>query len=139
MIAFLQKQIEEITKENLRLKGGLPETAKLPVEPPSWVKPSKPITQNEQKKTRKKRTNNFARKREQPTHELAFACENCPDCGRKLENGTEYSRKQIIEIPEIKPTVIDNVTYSRYCGICKKSFVPKQACSRTRAERDKAL
>ena len=125
MIAFLQKQIEEITKENLRLKGGLPETAKLPVEPPSWVKPSKPIIEDDQKKTRKKRANNFARKREQPTQELSFACENCPDCGRKLENGTEYSRKQTIEIPEIKPSITDNVTYSRYCGVCKKNFVPK--------------
>lgn len=124
MIALLLQQVEGLQQEIKRLKGGSKTAPSLPSEPPAWVKPNTPSQDKAGKPPRKKRANAFVRPREQPTEEVVHACSHCPDCGRALSGGTEYSRRQIIELPEIPVCIRDQVRLSRYCGVCQKSCVP---------------
>ena len=98
--------------------------------PPDWVKPNTKSNNTTNapeggKPKRKKRTHNFTFHRKEPTEFVPHACDNCPDCGQKLSDGWEYSRRQILEIPEIALRVIDHIVTARYCGVCQKVCVPE--------------
>lgn len=123
MILFLQQEILTLRQEIQRLKnGGTPPSALKP-EPPAWVKPNVAPPAAE-KSARKPRSQAFVRHRETPTEELVHACSHCPDCGRTLAGGTEYSRRHLLELPEITVRVVDHILTARYCGVCRKSCVP---------------
>lgn len=124
LIALLLHQIEALKQEIKRLKGHKGGAGKLPSAPPDWVKQNVPSPDKEEKKPRKKRANAFVRPREPSTEEVVWACSHCPDCGRTLLGGTEYSRRQIIELPPIAVRVIDHLVLARYCGVCHKRCVP---------------
>lgn len=121
-IALLQEQVKGLKEEIARLKGNKPDGGKHERELPAFVKANQPAPAN---KPRKKRIEAFVRRRETPTQEIAYACSHCPDCGRALSGGSEYSRRQIIELPEIAVRIVDHVLVSRYCGMCRKSCFPK--------------
>jgi len=123
MIALLLQQMEELKQEILRLKGSKGTPSKLPTPAPDWVKPNTPAPDPQQKKPRKKRANAFVRPREHPTEEVVHTCAQCPDCGRALAGGSEYSRRQIIDLPAISLRVIDHILQARYCGVCHKRCV----------------
>lgn len=121
-LALLVQQVEELKQEILRLKGQKPgPSGKVPQEPPEWAKANTPPTE---KPPRKKRVQAFTRPREKATKEVVHACDTCPDCGRSLEGGTEYSRRQIIDLPPIVVEIIDHIVQSRYCGVCQRRQVP---------------
>ncbi len=131
LIALIQEQAQTITlllqksqaleAEIARLKGQKPEAGKPKPEPPTWIKPNKPAPPA---KPRKHRKDAFVRKRETPTQQIVYACSHCPDCGRGLAGGSQYSRRQLIELPQIPVQITDHVLYSRYCGVCQKSCTP---------------
>jgi transposase len=119
------QRIEDLEREIASLKNGGQGT-KPP--PPDWVKSNTrsdtpPAGQGE--KSRKKRPHNFTWTRQEPTKTIQHACDHCPDCGRALSGGWEYSRHQIIEIPPIAVEVIDHVVVARRCGVCGKNCVPQ--------------
>ena len=119
------KRIEDLEKEIAALKNGGP--GKKP-PPPDWVKSnsrSETTPPGEGKKPRKKRQHNFTWNRRDATKIVEHACEHCPDCGRALSGGWEYSRHQIMEIPPIEVEVIDHVVVARHCGVCGKVCVPE--------------
>lgn len=123
-LKFAQQEIATLKQEIANLKGG-GTSSKAPTPPPDWVKPNTaPSPGKDPKKTRKKRTGKFTWKRREPTKTIPHACENCPDCGRALAGGWEYSRRQIIEIPPLEIEVIDHVVMARHCGACGKNCVP---------------
>ena len=64
------------------------------------------------------------RRRATPTEEVVHTCATCPDCGRVLSGGWEYSRRQIIELPPVVARICDHVLQARYCGVCAKTCVP---------------
>ena len=123
LIALLQQQGEELKREIARLKGQKPDTDKPKAEPPPFVKPNTPS--NKAAAPRKKRAQAFTRHREMPTQEIVHACSQCPDCGRTVTGGSEYSRRQIIELPPITPQITDHVRITRYCGVCHKPCTPE--------------
>lgn len=119
------KRIEDQEKEIAALKNG-GQGAKPP--PPDWVKPnsrSETAPPGQGKQPRRKRQHNFTWQRREPTKIVEHACEHCPDCGRTLSGGWEYSRHQIMEIPPIEVEVIDHVIVARHCGVCGKDCVPQ--------------
>lgn len=119
------KRIEELEKEIAALKNGGP-GPKPP--PPDWVKPNAPSPSSApgaSQKPRKKRSQPFTWQRREATRVVEHACAQCPDCGRTLSGGWEYSRHQIIEIPAPAVEVIDHVVLSRHCGVCGKACVPQ--------------
>lgn len=118
------KRIEELEQEIAVLKNG-GKGGKSP--PPDWIKPnsrSETTAPAASKTPRKKRQHNFTWRRREPTKVVEYACEHCPDCGRGLSGGWEYSRHQIIEIPPLEVEVIDHVVIARRCGVCGKNCVP---------------
>lgn len=120
---FLQQELLTLRQEIHRLKNGGNSPPVLKPEPPEWVKPNV-APPSAEKPPRKPRAQAFVRKRETPTEEVLHACSHCPDCGRTLLGGTEYSRRQIIELPQITVRVLDHILEARYCGVCEKSCVP---------------
>ena len=128
MLALLLKQNDELRAEIQRLKQPPQTGGKAPpTPPPNWAKASTP---SKESKHRKKRSGSFVRHRAKPTHEVQIACDNCPNCGRQLCGGTESSRRQIVDFPEIKVKIIDYISISRYCGVCRKSCRPAADFSR---------
>ncbi len=116
MILFLQQEILTLRQEIHRLKNGGNAPPLVKPEPPAWVKPNVPPPSAENP-PRKPRAQGFVRKRETPTEEVVHACSHCPDCGRTLSGGSEYSCRQIIELPAISVRVVDHLTVLRWCGI----------------------
>ncbi len=120
-IALLQRQIEELRQEIARLEGQNPGGDKPKPEPPAFVKPNKPSVPAH---LRKKRMQASTRRCETPTNQIAHACSHCPDCGRAVSDGSEYTRRQLIELPPITPEITNHIRVTRYCGVCRKSCVP---------------
>jgi hypothetical protein len=74
VVAQLQARIAELESELARLAGGGA------ARPPGWVKANTKARTSE-KKGRKKRATNFARKRsDQPTQQLVHGVERCARC-----------------------------------------------------------
>jgi transposase len=119
------KHIEELENEIESLRNG-GQGRKPP--PPDWVKPNVPRedeSPGKGEKPRKRRQTPATWGRMQPTRVVEHACERCPDCGRALSGGWEYSRRQIIELPPVEVEVTDHVVIARHCGVCGKDCVPE--------------
>lgn len=91
---------------------------------PRWAKSNKAETAGE-KPARKKRPHGFGRKREQPTHRVQHAAENCPKCGCKLRGGWVKRRRQVLNIPLPPVEVIEHEIIVRQCPQCGEEVVPK--------------
>lgn len=124
VIGFLQQQVAALQQEIETLKRGGKGTPLSKSLPPDWVKPNTVPTEPAEAKPRKKRLQAFHRPRQTPTEEVRHTCAQCPDCGRTLAGGSEYSRRQVIELPAISVRVIDHIVQARYCGVCQKRCVP---------------
>ncbi|MBD3177920.1 MAG: IS66 family transposase [Armatimonadia bacterium] len=117
---IVKQQAERITE----LEKKLDEKGKPP--PPGFVKANrKKKPDGEKKQNRTKRSTNHARKLEPCTEEVLHAVESCPDCGRKLSDGWEHGRRQVLDLPETRYIVRDHVLIGRYCGQCKRRHIPK--------------
>ena len=128
ILALLLEQNDELKSEIQRLKQPPAGGGKAPpTPPPDWAKAN---VAPKELKPRRKRSGSFVRHRAKPTHEVQIACDNCPDCGRRLSGGTESSRRQIVDFPEIKVKIVDFISISQYCGVCKKSYRPATDFSR---------
>jgi transposase len=90
--------------------------------PPPFVRAN--VRRKQEKQERKKRSQSFVRKREEPTEVCLHAASHCPDCGRTLSGGTEHRRRQVIELPQTPVMVTDHVVLSRWCGVCHKRVLP---------------
>jgi transposase len=116
-------RIADLEAEILRLKNGGPDAKAGPSAKPDWVKLNKPEVFGPPA-PRKPRPQGFTHHRLTPTKEVVCAADTCPDCGRGLSGGSERSRRQVIDLPPITPTVTDYILHARYCGVCQKSVVP---------------
>jgi len=85
----------------------------------------KPNRAQRREAERKKRKHSCGRKRDVATEEVIHVLEKCPNCGRELCGGWEYSRRQVIEIPQTPVRIIEHVVMARRCGACGKVQVPK--------------
>jgi len=50
--------------------------------------------------------------------------ERCPECGRRLCGGWQHGRHQVIEIVLPQVRVIEHRTIARWCGMCRKRWIP---------------
>ncbi len=110
IIAALQKRIAEL-EDHLGLGGGSS------APPPSIKSSRKP---KGEKKKRKPRHLQFARKRETPTRTVEHKPEACPDCGRGLSGGSPGRSRQIIDFVPTPVEVTEHVLYDCWCGVCQK-------------------
>ena len=122
-VEALKDQVSALEEENEQLRSRLGGGGK---EVPSWVKANKP---ERRKKERKNRGKWYGRRRETPTEIVEHALERCPDCGRALTGGTVHHSRQVIEIPVTPVKIIEHRVIARYCGVCKKTHMPKLSLS----------
>jgi transposase len=120
LVAQLQEQLASALARIAELEQQRP-------EPPSFVKPNKPV-RPEPKQARKKRDghHNHARRRETPTQIVPHALDRCPDCHYQLRgHSIDYSR-QVIELPQPAPVdVIEHQIIKRFCPVCQRWHSPK--------------
>src|SRR5438132_12965212 len=108
----LQTQIEDLEAERSRL------VSEGTGRPPTWVKPNSPARSSE-KKARKKRTTNFARKRsDQPTQQIVHGVESCPRCACTLVGGWVKRHREVIEIVLPRVEGRDHVLLESVCTQC---------------------
>jgi transposase len=116
-IEKLERRIAELERQ-LEDKG--------PSDPPGFVKANrKKRPAGDVKKPRKKRSTNHARKLEEPTERVIHTVDNCPDCGRKLSDGWEQSKRQVIDVPFVPYIVREHVAMGHHCGVCGKDHIAK--------------
>jgi transposase len=114
-IEVLAARVQQLEEENRRLRGGGGKDV------PAWVKPNRP---KQEKGERKRRGQAFVRRREEPDEIHEHAMELCPDCGRKLCGGWKHGSHQVIELILPQVRVIEHVTMARWCGMCRKRWIP---------------
>jgi transposase len=118
-IETLITRVAALEEENRRLRGGKGSGT------PLTIKPSRPPKEN---KPRKPRDRAFVRRREPADEEVRHVVDQCPDCGRKLSDGWEHSRRQVIEVV-LQRWVTDHLLWARRCGVCKKRCLPQVKAS----------
>jgi transposase len=114
LVAQLQQRVAE-----LEARLGPPSGKTVP----EFVKPNR----KRQKKEgpRKKREQNFARKREEPTQRIEHAVESCAECGCKLLGGSVKHTRQVLHIPIVPVEVIEHLYLERECPQCGKVNLPE--------------
>ena len=115
-IELLAARVAQLEEENRGLRKGGGKDA------PAWVKPNHP---KREKKARKHRAQAFVRRREEADEIQAHALEHCPECGRKLAGGWKHGSHQVIEIVLPQVRVIEHVAIARWCGVCRKRWLPR--------------
>jgi transposase len=115
IIETLAARVAALEEEVRRLRGGGGKDI------PAWVKPNRP-KKEQGERTRRGRA--FVRRREQPDEIHEHALERCPDCGRKLWGGWKHGRHQVIEIVLPQVRVIEHRAVARWCGVCRKRWIP---------------
>lgn len=90
---------------------------------PEFVKPNRKRPKKEG--PRKKRAENFARKRDEPTRRVEHAVEFCTGCGCKLFGGSVKHTRQVLHIPIAPVEVIEHVYLERECPQCGKVNLPE--------------
>lgn len=109
------ERIAELEEEIARLRGG-----KSSVQ--LCIKPS---VAKKEKGPRKKRKHSFSRKNLVADKVCYHAVEVCPDCGRKLVDGSPKWLHQVADIPPVKVEVTDHIFIERRCGVCGKRWTPE--------------
>jgi len=135
IIARQQELIAELRAENARLQELVAQLQERIAEleaklgPPSgkgapdFVRPSRRKPKKEG--PRKKRTENFARRRQEPTRRIIHAVEECAGCGCKLLGGSVHHIRQVLHIPIVPVEVTEHVYLERECPQCGKRNSPK--------------
>jgi transposase len=120
-LAALEAQVAALAARVEELSGEPP--APPPARPlPPCVKPARPA--RESKRPRKRRTLNFARRREVPTRVVEHAVGTCPGCGAPLAGGEVVRRRQVLHIPRAPVEVVEHVVRRRVCPCCARASTP---------------
>jgi transposase len=73
---------------------------------------------------RRKRTENHARPRSEPTARVEHALDHCPDCGARLAGGAVKRTREVIEVVPVPATVTEHRYLERCCPDCGKRWTP---------------
>lgn len=98
------------------------QAAKATKAPPAFVKANRP--KKAAGEPRKKRTVNFARKREAPTRVVEHVPEQCPVCGTTLLGGTVRWSRQVLHVPMVPVEIIEHRFVGRQCPLCHAERIP---------------
>ncbi len=115
IIEALAARVAALEEENRRLRGGGGKDV------PAWAKPNRP---KKEKGERKHRAQACVRRREEPDEIHEHTMERCPDCGRKLGGGWKHGSHQVVEIVLPQVRVIEHRAIARWCGVCRKRWIP---------------
>ena len=109
-IQRLEQRVRELEAGNSPPRGmpghARPQAASLPHQP------------------RRKRAENHARARSEPTARVTHSLAHCPDCGIALAGGAAKRTREVIELTPVPATVTEHVYLERCCPGCGKRWTP---------------
>jgi hypothetical protein len=76
------------------------------------------------KPPRRKRVENHARRRSEPTARVVHALASCPDCGSRLAGGSVKRRREAIEVTPVPASITEHVYLERCCPDCGRRWTP---------------
>ncbi len=76
------------------------------------------------KQVRKRREEQFVRRRMAPTAQVVHAVACCPTCGVTLVGGSVKRRREVIEVPVVPAVVTEHVFLERRCSHCRTRHTP---------------
>ncbi len=76
------------------------------------------------RRPRRKRAENHARPRSEPTARVTHSLAHCPDCGIALAGGSIKRTREVIEITPVPASVTAHVYLERCCPGCGKRWTP---------------
>jgi transposase len=135
ILAQQRSLIAELRGENAELRGLVVELRERIAElearlgphagksVPDFVKPKRSKAKKEG--PRKKRAENFARGREEPTQRIIHAVEQCSGCGCTLLGGSVKHARQVVHIPIAPVEVTLHLYLERECPQCGKVNTPE--------------
>jgi transposase len=134
LIAQLREENARLRAENAELRGLVAQLRERVAElesklgppgksAPDFVKPSRKKAKKEG--PRKKRAQNFARKRDEPTQRIEHAVEECVGCGCRLLGGSVRHSRQVLHIPIVPVQVIEHLYLERECPQCGLRNAPR--------------
>lgn len=77
------------------------------------------------KRPRRKRAENHARRRSEPTAQVVHALERCPQCDLPLAGGAVKRTREVLELSPIPATITAHVYLERCCPACGKRWTPR--------------
>lgn len=110
-LVTLEAQVAALTARVEEVSGGPPAPPAASPRPP-FVKPARPA---KLPKPLRRRSVNFARRRETPTRTVEHAVDVCPDCGAARGGGAVVRRRQVLHVPPVPAEVIEHVVRRRVC------------------------
>jgi transposase len=129
LVGELRERIAALEAENARLRaevtdlrGDTPPAsgAAPPVprrkRPPAWAKANVVVVARH--RPRKRREPVPGRRREAPDHIVLHAPTVCPACAALLDRGRLVGRRQLIELPPVRATVVEHRVLERTCRRC---------------------
>ncbi len=79
------------------------------------------------RRPRRKRSENHARPRSEPTARVTHVVSHCPDCGIALAGGSVKRTREVIEVVPVPATITEHVYLERCCPGCGKRSTPAVA------------
>ncbi len=76
------------------------------------------------KQPRKGRTQQFVRRRMEPTRQVMHALDHCPQCGGPRVGGRVKRRREVIEVPVVPAVVSEHLFIERCCPHCRTRHTP---------------
>jgi transposase len=73
---------------------------------------------------RKRRAQNFARRRQAPTRQVVHAVAACPACGTALVGGSVKRTREVLDVVLAPIEVVEHVYLARRCPSCGRRCVP---------------
>jgi hypothetical protein len=87
-----------------------------PKRPPKWAKANVIVVAR--RRPRKPRPPVPGRRRDVPDRIVLHAPERCPDCAAPLSRGRLVGRRQVIDLPPVRPEVVEHRVLERTCRRC---------------------
>ena len=72
----------------------------------------------------KRRSQNFARRRQAPTRQVIHAAAACPGCGAALVGGSVKRTREVLDVMVTPVEVVEHVYLERRCPTCGRRCVP---------------
>jgi len=73
---------------------------------------------------RRKRAENHARPRSEPTARVTHSTAHCPDCGIALAGGSVKRTREVIAVVPVPATITEHIFLERCCPGCGKRWTP---------------
>lgn len=117
-IAQLQATVAHLEQRLRDLETGRSTPQRMPGHKPEQTEPRP-------QRSRRKRTENHARRRGAPTARVEHALAQCPRCGIRLAGGSVKRTREVLEITPAPVTVTEHVYLERCCPGCGQRWTPR--------------